>query len=388
MTSFSFLQKVLCILWLGTTAAAFATQTNNADSPKEVKKALLQVQHKMQKLEKSVYQSKREEKSLVETLAKLEKEIGNSAENLKVLQQKLASHESTLKNLQQQEKELKESTQKHQAALAELMEATFIHYRKEKLQLLFEQQAWSTLSRQNQYYQYFYNARSAQINHLQNSLQKIQLLQNNINNETKEIQGLTQKLSKDQSSLLEAKEKRQSILDSLSKKLENEQEALSQLQKQEQHLSAIFKTLHDKLDTTPVHIEPHQDFAKAKHSLALPIQGQGIKLTTLPHINKPGAKKSYISAQNGTPVNAIFGGRVVFAEWLRGLGLLIIVDHGNGYMSLYGNNQKLYKGLGEWVNQGEMIATVGQSGGHAEPGLYFEIRKDGEAQDPSQWFIG
>ncbi len=148
----------------------------------------------------------------------------------------------------------------------------------------------------------------------------------------------------------------------------------------------MVKSLHQKLATTPTYIEPAQDFAKAKHSLKLPISQSGAKLSTLPHLSS--AKKTYISAQTGTPVNAIFGGRVVFAEWLRGLGLLIIVDHGNGYMSLYGNNQKLYKGLGEWVNQGEMIATVGQSGGHAEPGLYFEIRKDGEALDPASWFVG
>ncbi|MGD9591113.1 MAG: murein hydrolase activator EnvC [Candidatus Berkiella sp.] len=372
---------------LGISVAAFANVPDK-DSPKEVKKALLQVQHKMQKLEKSVYKNKKEEKTLIDELAKLDKEIGQSAEGLSTLQSTLAAHAQTLKSLQQDENTLKQSTQAHQEALSQLLEATFAHYRKEKLQLLFEQQEWSTLSRQNQYYQYFYNARAEQINLLQQNLKEVQILQDKINVEKKEIQQISEKLSLNQSSLLQAKQKRQAILETISKKLATQEEKLSQLQQQEHHLSQVVKSLHEKLSLTPTYIEPAQDFAKAKSQLVLPISGTGVKLASLPNINKAGAKKSYISAQTGTPVNAIFGGRVVFAEWLRGLGLLIIVDHGNGYMSLYGNNQKLYKGLGEWVNQGEMIASVGQSGGHAEPGLYFEIRKDGESLDPDPWFIG
>ncbi len=354
----------------------------------EVTKALLDVQQKMKKLEKSFYKNKKEEKALSEQLASLDKEIGDSADTLSQLEIKLTQHNSSLKALEQEEKALKQTTASHQTALSELLGATFTHYRKEKLQLIFEQEAWSSLSRQNHYYQYFYNARAKQINLLQASLKKVQTLQNNIQHEQNEIKKLTQTLSFNQQSLQQAKEKRQAILNTLSKKLASQEETLATLQQQEQHLSQVVRTIQQKLSTTPTYITPAQDFAKAKHTLMLPIAIKGAKLTTLPHINKAHAKKSYISADNGTPVNAIFAGRVVFAEWLRGLGLLIIVDHGNGYMSLYGNNQKLYKGLGEWVDQGEMIANVGQSGGHAEPGLYFEIRKDGEALDPSPWFVG
>ncbi len=381
----NFRKRLPLVLIVSITSAVFAQ--DNTQTPKEVKKALLQVQTKLQKLEKDVYNSKREEKALVQQLANLDKEIGNSAEDLSVLQSTLTNHTASLKGLQQQETQLQHSTHAHQAALSQLLSATFAHYRKEKMQLLFEQQEWSSISRQNQYYQYFYNARAHHINDLQNNLLKVKNLQAKIENEKKEIQQLSKKLIVDQSALVQTKEKRQAVLDSLSKKLATAQDSLAQLQQQEQHLSQLFKTLQQKLSSTPTYIEPALDFVKAKSKLNLPIQVKGATLSKLPHLDKSSAKKSYISAENGTPVSAIFGGRVVFAEWLRGLGLLIIVDHGNGYMSLYGNNQKLYKGLGEWVNQGDMIATVGQSGGHAEPGLYFEIRKDGEALDPSPWFI-
>ena len=92
-----------------------------------------------------------------------------------------------------------------------------------------------------------------------------------------------------------------------------------------------------------------------------------------------------IDAQPGRPVRAIAYGRVVFADWLRGFGLLLIIDHGDGYMSLYGHNQALYKEAGDWVAPGEVVATVGDSGGEVRPGLYFEIRHDGRPVNPARW---
>ncbi len=94
-----------------------------------------------------------------------------------------------------------------------------------------------------------------------------------------------------------------------------------------------------------------------------------------------------IRAQEGKNVSAIHHGRVVFADWLRGFGLLIIIDHGSGYMSLYGRNQALYKETGDWVNPGDVIAVVGSSGGNQQAGLYFEIRRNGKPENPKHWIV-
>jgi septal ring factor EnvC (AmiA/AmiB activator) len=94
----------------------------------------------------------------------------------------------------------------------------------------------------------------------------------------------------------------------------------------------------------------------------------------------------YLDAAQGTPVYAIYPGRVVFAQWLRGLGLLLIIDHGHEFMSLYGNNEWLYPKLGEWVEAQQLIARVGNSGGRSQPGLYFEIRKNGQPFNAASWF--
>jgi septal ring factor EnvC (AmiA/AmiB activator) len=355
------------------------------EDPKQVKKALSGVQDQIKKLEKNVFQSQRQEKLLVKQLADLEKEIGDRSEYSRDLQDKLNQHNLSLKDLSQEEEAFRQKNKAQQAMLSELVQGTYRHYQKEKMQLLLEQKEWSTLARLNHYYQYFYDARAQQISDLQAHLKETQVLHQKIQHEKQRVEDLALKLKAEDIELQQKKDQRAKVLENLSKQLANDADKLAHLQQQEQYLEQIFKTLQQKLNTTPTYIEPAQDFAKMKKLLAMPIQEPGIQLSVMPNLKKTNSKKTYIGAPAGTAVHAIFTGRVVFADWLRGVGLLLIVDHGNGYMSLYGNNQKLYKGLGDWVTQGEMIARVGQSGGHAEPGLYFEIRKDGEALDPTSW---
>jgi septal ring factor EnvC (AmiA/AmiB activator) len=359
----------------------------HTEDPTKVKTSLAKVQKKIQKLEKTIYHTAHQEKTLTQHLAALEKEMGERSEQLRQLEQKQHAHHLALQNLQKEAQKLAVFHNAHQAALAQLIQTTFQHHHHEKFQLLLSPNEWSTLSRLEHYYQFFYAARADHITELQNNLNRVQLLQQNIVQEQQHIHTIAQNVKDIKQQLESKKQERTAVLASLSQNIAGAQEKLSQLQQQEQHLSQLFKMLQEKLATTPTYIEPVQDFAKMKSQLALPIQTFGAKLAALSNLKRSDEKKTYIDAPAGTPVNAIFSGRVVFAEWLRGVGLLMIVDHGNGYMSLYGNNQKLYKGLGDWVNNGEMIARVGQSGGHAEPGLYFEIRKDGEALDPTPWFV-
>jgi septal ring factor EnvC (AmiA/AmiB activator) len=92
-----------------------------------------------------------------------------------------------------------------------------------------------------------------------------------------------------------------------------------------------------------------------------------------------------LQAPAGSTVRSVYHGRIVFSDWLDGMGLLTIIDHGGGFMSLYGHNQALLRDVGEWVSPGEAIAYVGDSGGQANSGLYFEIRKDGEPVNPARW---
>lgn len=378
---------LIFVLILGQTLITQANiKTKGEPSAEHIQKKLSSVQDQMKQLEKKLFHGHKEEQQLTSQLAKLEKEIGEQSEQQRQLQSKMIAQQVALEGLEKEENKLNQITQTQQINLSKLLAATFAHQHEEQLKIILNQNDLPHYARINEYYHFFNNARAKQIELLQSDLKKVTQLKKTILQERIVLEDLEQKIKQEQIVLHDKKRQRQEILKSLNKQVATVEDSLQKLHQQEQHLEQLFKSLHKSLETTPTYIEPAHDFAKMKHQLSLPIATADAKLSTLPHLTQAKAKKSYIASSTGTPVHAIFGGRVVFAEWLRGVGLLIIVDHGKGYMSLYGNNQKLYKGIGDYVQQGEMIARVGQSGGHSEPGLYFEIRKDGEALDPSAWF--
>ena len=133
-------------------------------------------------------------------------------------------------------------------------------------------------------------------------------------------------------------------------------------------------------------VDADEPFSRLKGKLAWPVQGRVAGDFGQPRGAGPVKWNGVLlEAPAGTPVRAVYHGRVAFADWLQGLGLLVIVDHGGGYMSLYGHNEALLKESGDWVEPGESIAQVGDTGGQARPGLYFEIRLNGEPVNPNPW---
>jgi len=160
--------------------------------------------------------------------------------------------------------------------------------------------------------------------------------------------------------------------------------AVTKLRTEEQRLADLVKRLSEAMAGFPV--DTDEPFAKSKGKLAWPVQGRVAGDYGQPRGAGPVKWNGVLlEAAAGTPVRAIHRGRVAFADWLQGLGLLVIVDHGGGYMSLYGHNGALLKESGDWVEPGEPIAQVGDTGGQARPGLYFEIRSNGEPVNPNGW---
>ena len=162
---------------------------------------------------------------------------------------------------------------------------------------------------------------------------------------------------------------------------------ITKLEKDREHLEKLLIHLEQSLANlpTPADSEP---FVGMQGKLLMPVDG---KISTRFGKRRNAGKLKwdgvFINADEGDPVYAIHYGRVVFSDWLRGFGLLMIISHGEGYMSLYGHNQVLYRETGDWVTAGDMIATVGDSGGQKETGLYFEIRISGEPTDPQSWCV-
>ena len=191
----------------------------------------------------------------------------------------------------------------------------------------------------------------------------------------------TQALRKRQTELDGSRQERETAIQDLQQQSVSKDQTRSQLLADSERLQALLQQLRARLGELD-----GRGFAAAKGTLPRPVRG---KLR-----NSFGAKRSAgrltwhginFNARQGTAINAVYQGRVVFAEWLRGFGLMAIIDHGSGYMTLYGNADALLKQPGDWVESGEAVATAGNSGGQSRSGLYFEVRHKGQAQDPAAW---
>ena len=371
--------------WIGfmlTLGAALAATTQQ-EAEQKLAKLQAQIQKSQRKLEKDRGEVGQLEKELRES----ERQIGVLNHQLETTETTLADAQKKIRNLEAQKQDLLGKLSKHQNILYSQIRSEYLYGGQQKLKLLLNQQEPTSLARNLVYYDYLHRARLQEIEQASQILQSVSEVQTNIlEQENNAAQSQDELLNKKQS-IVEQQQKRNSVLAGLSDSVSSEQAKLSYLEKDEIQLKELIKDIREALANIPI-IDQGRKFGTLKGKLYWPVVGKPS--------NKFGQKRNaarsklnwqgvFIPSKEGNNVRSIFHGRVAFAEWMRGLGLLIIVDHGDGYMSLYGHNQSLYKQPGEWVEAGDLIATVGNSGGNTSPGLYFEIRKQGKPVNPANW---
>jgi septal ring factor EnvC (AmiA/AmiB activator) len=204
--------------------------------------------------------------------------------------------------------------------------------------------------------------------------------------------GLEALRSREQKSALrleQEQEQRKAVLVTLRAGLGKKSGELATLEHDEQRLQDLITSLQQVLTDIPPVAGVYKSLQSAKGNLSWPVAGRiHTAYGARPGKGKPKSRGVFVSAPDGTEVHAIYQGRVAFADWLRGFGLLLIIDHGNGYMSLYGHNRGLFMQPGDRVETGQTIAVVGNSGGGQRAGLYLELRKDGQPINPAPWFAG
>ncbi|MGB5519316.1 MAG: peptidoglycan DD-metalloendopeptidase family protein, partial [Gammaproteobacteria bacterium] len=191
---------------------------------------------------------------------------------------------------------------------------------------------------------------------------------------------------KQKNSLLSQRLKKNQLLSRLEQKISNQEKNLTELEGSRSRIETLLKSLGELLADIPQSPSDLRPFRQQKGKMPWPASGPFLATYGEPR-NKGGLKWNgvLISTKHGTPVRAVSHGRVAFADWLQGFGFIIIIDHGEGYMSLYGHNETLVKQAGDWVEAGEVIAASGDSGGQPFPGVYFEIRLRGKPINPRRW---
>ena len=372
----------LLLICLGLGAAA-AVDPNPARAEAE----LNAVRSQIDKVREAMERDAGKRTQLSRELEESERTVGSARGELEKLRRERAAHTARRAELAGQRRAEEASLAADRAALAGQIRAAHMIGQEEPLKLLLNQRDPAQTGRVLTYYRYFGRARASQIAAINSHLADLATLDAQAAEEEQRLIALEEQRKGELTRLQSARERRGRALVTLEAGAKTRAKELERLKDQQGGLEKLVRELRralERIDKFPT--DSKDAFAKLRGKLAWPVAGK--VLASFGQTRAGGVKWDgvLVSGAQGSPVRAIYHGRVVYADWLSGLGLLTIIDHGDGYLSLYGHNERLFKEVGERVTAGDTIATLGDTGGRANPALYFEIRKGGRPVDPKPWF--
>lgn len=380
-----FVVTLLLALSFGAAHAQSEDAARRAVEERETKQKLELIRSDIKTLSEQQRTTSGEHAEAGRALREQELAIAQAIANLRGLDEKLVGQQAEIDTLDQQRSTLAKTLSTQRDALASLLRSAFALGRSEELKLLLQQEDVSTIARVLAYHHYFQKARVEQIDGLLADLQQLADVQLAIESKNSELNATRKQQQAEMQDLETKRAERMQLLAQLDLTLKDQQSKLLAMGKDEKGLLDLMEKLRDVFADIPKQLSGAEAFASLRGRLDWPVQGK--IATGFGGADESGRKISgvLIPAESGTVVKAIARGRVAYADWLKGYGMLIILDHGDGYMSLYGSNESLRKDVGDWVAPGETIATSGASGGQKTAALYFELRREGKPLDPKPW---
>lgn len=346
---------------------------------------LQKLDSEMQQLQTLLKQFKSQRSSLENALSQSEINIGKLQQQIRNTQRALNKEQQQLQALTQQKTQLLKNRRAQQHIIEQQIRSAFQIGQQKKLKLLLNQENPETLSRALKYHDYFNEARSKALNDYQETLNTIAKIEPAIQAKTQQLIKSRNQLKQALGALKTNQLSRQQNLKAINHQISDKNSYLKKLLKDRKQLEQLIEKVELAINSIQLP-KNYLPFAQLKGKLPAPLTGKPSNSFGSP---RAGSQLRWqgitIPANEGKAIAAIHHGRIVFADWLRGSGLLIIIDHGDGYMSLYAHNQSLLGETGDWVQAGETIATAGNSGGQGKSGLYFEIRHNGQPQNPKKW---
>ncbi len=326
-----------------------------------------------------------ERTELSKALQKSEQHIGRLARKLRVLEGRLARQKASLDELRGEQLQQQRALAEQRHALARQVNAAYAMGRQERLKILLNQQDPATVSRMMVYYDYLNRARAQKMDTIRRQMERLAQTEYEIQLEQRQLAYLQKEQQDELAAMRESQAVRQDVVARLTRELQDQGQQLGRLQADERDLKTLIRGLEEALADIPASHPQQIEFSGLRGRLPWPARGRIVKRFGAPKLGNLVWDGVMISAPEGQEVRAVHHGRVAFADWLRGFGLLLIVDHGDGYMTLYGHNQSLFKEAGDWVEVNEPVALVGSSGGQEQAGVYFGIRHQGRAVNPAKW---
>lgn len=404
----------------------FISHSVAAKKIEAAKEDLGDLQTKIEALKKELDNKQAAHKDAADALKDSESAISQANKKLFDINQKQKQNKNTLVSLKKESLNLNDKLSAQQKQLSILVRQQYVHGNQSYTKLLLQNKNPSEISRDIQYYSYIAKEHARLIDEMQGNLNKVKALNNETAATLQAVADLKAKQLAERKALEQQKLEKSKIVKSLSTEIAAQRNQIKKLKRDEQNLSQLVERLariiakpkkvvkrksvpkqsntnkniptEDNVDEKPSVIAKNEEtptnayagsnFAALKGRLNLPVRGEVT--------NRFGSSRSdtgvswkglFIHANEGSDVKSVASGRVVFADWMRGFGNLIIVDHGSGYMSLYGNNQAVLKQVGDEVSAGDSIAAVGNSGGNESSGLYYELRRQSKPFDPLSWSV-
>jgi septal ring factor EnvC (AmiA/AmiB activator) len=403
------------------TAALLHMPLANAEKkPEQTKRALDDVHERLESLKKELNSSQEAHKDAADALKESEMAISAANKKLYEINQRQQENKKILNKLQADSESTNQTLAQHQKLLSGQLYQQYVYGQQSYLRMILQSEKPSQIARDVHYFSYIAKARAETIRQMQDSLTKISRLNEETAAALQEVAELKHKQIQERQELQQQKAAKSKVVKSLSQQISAQRSEIKKLSRDEKRLAQLVKRLTQiarakpkptkkslasrnnnspagesgkpaneviaSNDALPSDDLSGMNFAALKGKLRLPVRGD---VTNRFGANRADSgiswKGLFIRANEGSEVRSVASGRVVFSDWLRGFGNLIIVDHGNGYMSLYGNNQAVLKQAGDNVRGGDAIAYVGNSGGNETNGLYYELRRQSRPFDPLSW---
>ena len=392
-----FLKALLLALWL----PAFALAAPVAEKKAELK----ELQGRIDGLRRDLAKSEESKAYAADQLRETESTISDANRRLHELGGARSEVQADLAQLEQQTQRLLHQTETQQNQLSRLMFRHYLHGDADALQLLIAGRDPNQAARDYHFLTLLSKAKADLIGSLREAAAEKKRLADAARIKNDELAEIEKQQQQQRAALMAQRQQRQAMLSKVAYRIKAQRREIDTLKRDEQRLGKLIEGLVKLIAVKP-HAKPAKqggkpalkneripdpaaaggEFAALKGKLRLPVKGEiAGRFGTQRAEGGTTWKGIYIRAAEGAEVHAVAPGRVVFSDWLRGFGNLLILDHGDGFLSVYGNNESLLRQAGETVKGGEAVATVGNSGGNPESGLYFELRHQGQAFDPLKW---
>ena len=364
-------------------------------SAKEKEKELRELRGRITALQKQLAASEESKSEAVDALRESERAISEANRELRELGSQSREHGKQLAELNGESRQRERALKAQQALLADLLYRHYLGGQAEPLKLLLNREDPNQIARRLHYFGYLSRARAELIADLRAGLARLRELAREAEQKATELSAVTSEQRAQRARLEREKRARNEVLARISRDIERQRQEIGTLKRDETRLARLVASLA-KLMARPkpaprgeraAPVPPDDSpFGRLKGRLSPPVRGELANRFGSPRSDGGVLWKGlFIAARAGAEVRAVADGRVVFADWLRGFGNLLIIDHGDAFMSLYGNNEALFKRVGDIIHGGEAVAAVGNSGGNARSGLYFELRHQGKPLDPLDW---